>query len=832
LQRFDALELQLQLSAGTEQSAPLEALRAWLPDLQELSQASGEDRDAWLNLLGRAEIALGKFDPEADLAERIEHFERGYQAAVEFSDVSQDPARMEEPVWARVSAAQFLIGIRRNALAVEWLDDARKGFPGATGTMPYLWIALAEAQRQLGRYQAALDAVEGGRALLSADAHALHAELAGVSGQILIEIGILDQAAREIATERRERAVLVEQAPPGAPDLAGIAADLRWLNLLGIRQEYDDAAAQAEHLLADVQRFPPGSSWRALLELQHARARACIALYRRELGPAALELLDQCSSRPELPERELLSLELTAAWLRMNLGDFEQAASLLGSADVRLKAWEADAARDAQEREPLPERAQHDALAARLDLLRGAEPEVLEGHRVQLETAFEGLCHQWEGLNPRSGGVGFLHLRLRRIVLSELVRLYVQLEGREKGAARALQVVLRAQSLGTLERRLDAPVGTLDVVRRELVLPKEHGILLYLTGPDQSHVFAIDGTTLGYGEFAGDRALHGLTEDFKSAWAGLRAVPPGSASTGTQLALARELARKLLSEEVRDQVASWKSLTVVGSELLGGMIFEALELREGEALGLSHALDYLPSIPLGLALARRPKPEAPELDLILVAAPSLCPAAHARWTELVPLELSAQTRQSLASSFPASRTVVLRPEKSTWEELSGLRPARARILCFLGHAVADAQRERPVGLVFAPSERHDGLVWCEQVESVGSPELVVLMACGSGRSPLRFADAAAASHDGAFLANGARVVVSTSSDVLLDPAVVLTRHLLANLAQPGTSPAAALRDARRQLASEGESAAAWMNATVHVSGLGQSALIAPARGPR
>jgi hypothetical protein len=802
----------------------LQEFRAWLPDLRARAQEDGPGRDQWLYVLCGAETTLGQLDVAADYEVRLQHFERGYAAALEYCEVSEDPDRFEELLWACVSGAHFLIGAQRSALAVEWLKEARTLCPETSSTLPYLWLAMAEAQRQLGSYQDAFDAVESGRALLPEHAHALRAELAGMSGLLHLELGILDQAARELALGRRELAQRDPSTIP-TPDFVAVAADLCRINLLAMQQQYETAESEAKRLLDNEPRYAPGTSWRASLELQRARALACIAFYRRAGAKEALELLEQASKAPGLPELDLLLAELNGAWLRMNVGDLSKAGALLESADQRLLAREPDAEQSDSMHRPRPERAQLAALEARLALMRGDDVEALQLHCKRLEGSLKDLCTQWSSLNLRTGGIGFLGVRLRCSVLSELARVYVRLEGRERGAELALQAIVSAQALGTLERRLNAPAATLEEIREELLLPLDHGILLYLPGPDQSHVFAIDRDTLGYDEFSGDRALHEQLVDHAAKLASLRssALDRRSDALERERLRAQELAKELLPEGVRKQVLSWKALTVVGSELLDELQFEALPLRDGKPAGQSYALDYLPSVPLGLALARRPAPEATQRDLVLVAAPQAGGEARARWPELVPLDLSKESLGRLCGNFPEARTAVLTKRDATWTALSLLEPSNARILCFLGHAVNDSSRERPIGLVFAPGEEDDGLVWCEEVEVLPSPELIVLMACASGQAPLRSADAAAPSQDGAFFAAGARVVVSTRADVLLEPATLLTERLLGGLVVGGTSPAAALRDARRALAREDDGAAAWMNAVVRVSGLGQFA---------
>src|SRR5262249_12459498 len=194
-----------------------------------------------------------------------------------------------------------------------------------------------------------------------------------------------------------------------------------------------------------------------------------------------------------------------------------------------------------------------------------------------------------------------------------------------------------------------------------------------------------------------------------------------------------ELGRRLLPQDSR-LFASWKGVYVVGADMLGGTPLEALSWQ-GQELGRAKAVCYLPSIPVGLALARR-RAALPrgDLDQLLVAAPTL-PDDGTR-ASLAEISFDDATRRTLSAGY--ARTTVLTGKEATRSRLVEALARGPRVLDFLVHGGNDLYRELTGYLRLAPESGHpDGRLWCEDVLALDctSPELVLLGACGSACGP-------------------------------------------------------------------------------------------------
>jgi CHAT domain-containing protein len=149
----------------------------------------------------------------------------------------------------------------------------------------------------------------------------------------------------------------------------------------------------------------------------------------------------------------------------------------------------------------------------------------------------------------------------------------------------------------------------------------------------------------------------------------------------------------------------------------------------------------------------------------------------------------------------------------------------AAILHVVCHGVYDDSRERGALLALAPAPGDDGLVDCEEVEVMpGTARLVILSACGAARGPRRVGDDALTHLGGAFLEAGARAVVVSARPVELRATTRLMVAFHRALAR-GAPTAAALRDARRELASDADPLDAFHLAQFEVLGLGSAPVL-------
>ena len=431
-----------------------------------------------------------------------------------------------------------------------------------------------------------------------------------------------------------------------------------------------------------------------------------------------------------------------------------------------------------------------EALAA--GTFEASAPAVSELRRAQ-EQRLAALASRPE----RSGGFGYLTFQHRRLVSDAWLRL-AQATG---GAERALESELAEKALGSLARRLGCAPGSVAELRNELLAPGS-ALLAFLPGLDVVHVFALDGDGLAHAavpwRYELEPGPRELAELLSASPTGLTPELRGRRLQRLET-LARDLADRLFPPALAGRLAAARALHVSGAELLGPFPLECLPLGD-TALGLRLPLAHLPSLPLGLALAREaardgePRPFKTQL----VAAPAQAPGLQRRWPQLVPLELEPATLARLAGGGAP----LVGGEAGTRALFARLADQPPSFLNLLVHGVSDARRELPGGLVLAPDEESaDGILWNDALASHAfrSPPLVALTACYSARGPRRVGDDGLARLSGTFFERGARVLVQAGSELALEPSarlmVVFTQEV-----QRGRSPSEALWNARRELA--------------------------------
>ncbi|MCE9592664.1 MAG: CHAT domain-containing protein [Planctomycetes bacterium] len=466
------------------------------------------------------------------------------------------------------------------------------------------------------------------------------------------------------------------------------------------------------------------------------------------------------------------------------------------------------------------------AYAAQLARERHDPNEVLERHLVVLEASFRDFLAQWRATPMREGGVGFLYIEYRRKLLGELVSYLVTLHG-DAGKIDALERIFEAQTCGTLGRRLTLAAAKVDDVRKRLV-PSDGGILIFLPSGDVTHVFALDREHLDYDLVASAVELAAAVR------ARISLSPPADRSAAAAAKTRASLARagrvcidELLPAAVRARVAGWRSWLVVGAELLDGVPLEVLSLDGKRLLGLDVALEYLPSVPLGMALAARaPAPRRWTRSLAFVGAPRTTERSRATWRAATPFALSKAEVDGLLAPFGANalRCVDL---DATRAALLGLDLADTAILHVLCHGIHDSKRERPAGLLLAETTDGLGEVWSSDL-ALGPkvvPPLVILSACGAGRGSARLGEDALNHLGGALLERGANCVLLARQEIELRAILALTGELHRRLAA-GDPPAEALRAARVALAASDEFGDPFYFATLQAFGLGHARFFA------
>ena len=465
------------------------------------------------------------------------------------------------------------------------------------------------------------------------------------------------------------------------------------------------------------------------------------------------------------------------------------------------------------------------ALAARWARVSGQPAGTRAETQAALAAAYERVHAEWAALELRPGGIGFLKTERVRLVLCERIEGVLGPEPDARAREQALEILLRAEGISSLARRLRAGGASVAALRRELLGPEE-GLLVYLPSRLGTHAFALDRAGIVHARLASDETFAAPRRRLVEA---VQLAPGGLSEAERErrrndlVESARALSAALLPGELGARVEGWRGVTLV-ADLLGYLPFECLGLERGQALGLARALGYLPSCTVGLGLARRGRhAPAGKRSALVVAAPEHDPERPAPYRELASLPLGEAERERLLAAHAPDEVTLLAGPDASFEQLREHLDGAA-LLHLLVHGVHDPERERPAGLLLAPERgaggaSDHGLVWIERVETLESiPDVVLATACGAGRGPERSGDAGVSDLGGAFLLGGASVVVLPQADVPYAATLELSGFLHAALLE-GEGTAESLRRARVQLSSDPRYADPRDWALLHARGL-------------
>ena len=451
-----------------------------------------------------------------------------------------------------------------------------------------------------------------------------------------------------------------------------------------------------------------------------------------------------------------------------------------GDRDAEMSAIEASYAEPEGETQTMwrADRAAYRARRALADL-KTARSEV-EGCLEEIEAVFDELEQDWLNVERPPEGIGFLHWDEQRLVLGTWIKLLVAVHGKERGAEHALEALARAQSIGTLTRRVAESASVREVEsgqawrRFRESLPPESGVLIFLPSMDSSHVVAIDAEKATHVELgASRRELQKAARPVIS----FTTQPPGRMSEADGRQAAMVFAELLLPEEIRAQLGSWKRVVFIGAELLGDPALEGLPLG-GRSLGEQLATSYLPSLELGQLLSDRLRNTGFDPGEVVVLSAADMPGGP----ELEPAE-----RDRLARwSTPAGGTTpTLR--SGGWHDLGH------GLLVALAHGDYRASERRPAHLLMP-----DGPVGAEQLEAASMPPLVCLLSCGAARGTIQKGDDGVAHLGGAAIVGGASAVILARNKIETAASLALFDRFLSEL-RAGAEPDEALRRARQEL---------------------------------
>lgn len=440
---------------------------------------------------------------------------------------------------------------------------------------------------------------------------------------------------------------------------------------------------------------------------------------------------------------------------------------------------------------PLRLRSRITGFEFRADLVRGVERAALEKHVRSLEALVADSLLEWKSSSQVVGGVGFLSIGDRRELLEDWIDLLSE-TGRPEEALKAL---FEVEAIGNIAQSIGSSSTSLAEVQDLLV--GEGGVLLYFPAFFSTHLFAIDREGVTHLRLGNDFFLSSLVEELNFE------------SKNTQAELAR-LSAELLPEQIHSRIASWSHLYVIGTGGFHNPPFELLPFGSS-SLGREVAISYLPSLIVGVQLAKRARaaspPEAGSLSLF--AAPPTSPSVQERWPGLTNLDDLELEWNRLSSGFPIDSVQSFVGKKATRQALLELLNATAEIgsgsnvLNLFCHGVFDRDAlDFPAALAMGPSNGDDGLVWASDFAEQGvRADLVVLAVCGSARGPQRHGEDGVEHLGGVFLAAGANAVVQSRGDLevasTLKACELLNERLLS-----GLSLAEALRQVRNQLATD------------------------------
>ncbi len=647
----------------------------------------------------------------------------------------------------------------------------------------------------------------------------------------------LDAAEQSIASAAPDdaaasRARLTVAVSRGLLQLERGTPDLAW--------RHAEAARAAAIATGD-----PMDAWRAtFLELRLAYAtgqpaaavaalEAFVVRHGSTVSPERLVALRVRAAMTVLqgPPPDAASIERSVAWLReaASLPDATADERMLARLHLVLHALQTgaadEAARELAAAEALVTRSDDlderrlvlPSLRLRLVMDTSAPVDEVRRRAAELAAVWARVHSRWADEAPRDTGLGPLFLVNRQRALVELLRASLVVD-RANGPSTALGQWLDTESHGTMARVVGAPrPSTADV---QAALCNTGGVAVFVAGPEHGLVLTIaaDGVE-AFPIHAGSVEIERLGKDLLRAVA---AVRDAGAPHETLLAAARALRDALLPEALRVRIAKWRTLALVGADLVAGVPFELLPLDDGRLLGSTHELCYLPSLAIACWLrSARPASPAPRLRIDVVACPDAAPAVPTT-DAVTPLPWTAADTERLRRSAASGEVRAVTGRDAT---LAACDAAAGDLLEIVAHGVRDETRMDPQGILLG-----DGTIaWPADFERTTLPRFVVFAACRAGRGRLRRGDDGRHLLGGSALLAGARAVVAPWFDVDYEATKALLAAIHERLAN-GATLTAALRGARAALGGEhGERSLEPF--LFHLHGLGDLPLAASAADP-
>lgn len=638
----------------------------------------------------------------------------------------------------------------------------------------------------------------------------------GIQGEIDLQLGLPDRAAARFAREAEaaREAWQIQQA--SFPDEFSAS---RWDAL---RHRFHLALASSDFasvdpLLEKSRTDPFYTDWTPSLDVEFA----VIA------GAARYEL--ERRGRPVVDAAEA-TLEAAAANSAARSIDKEQALMLLAKLHIESGNWGrarelVDELRRLHPQWPTPRCGSNptaitvDAYDARVRYETAADDAARRAVLEDFERSFELFLRAWSEAPDRDAGIAFLRYGERALVLDELLRMCLAVDGPELGAKRALQWLGNAQLLGSLATHWKLARKPVEEWLAPLVVDGA-GVIFVQSGRQQSTLFVVDSAGIVTRPLASDWRINVKVGALRGAVA--RAVRSKGDGSAPPVEEARELADLVLPADLRARVASWSHAWALGVESLGTLAFELVPLADGRRLGDVLPISYVPSLPVAAELATRARVRGAEPEsatkAAVLAAPSVAPAVASKWKSSA-LSIDRAVFDTWSDAW-GGRFESWLGDAATSQALCGAGASGVDALQVIVHGIEDVSRESAAGLLLAGEH---GEFWTDALRGP-TPRLVMLAACQIDDRPVRIGDDGRAGWAGRLAIEGSDCVVLTPVDLELKRALAFFELVQRSLAR-GRAPAAALVDARRELAKSGARAQDYL---IYAWGAGVQPIVAAA----
>ncbi|MFH1998631.1 MAG: CHAT domain-containing protein [Planctomycetota bacterium] len=777
----------------------------------------------------------------------LDLLEKGRQAAARARLLIEEGSDKDRRVWQnwmRKSEAEFLNMYSTHLRDAQRFDEAMDLLDASEAlgcepvfSMTFLWRATVERMR--GNFEKSLeycqeakrfsDRIEPGE-----DLAGFNLDFAFERYRYFTDIGVPEQASWWLDKGQ-------EIARQCSQDNAREWAALHQVSFLNALDRFAEAIEFAERKLGEKWLSPAGADRlrfnHAVAEVELTRREDLSKKERQAYLSDARTTLEALLEKKSLTGRDDYLAALTLARMELDAGNSDAAARWLAHANEKQAV-----SRSGQSVTGGSARSYVlTSLEARLLLDTDAAPSLLREKLIDFRREYLALIDQLSSMPVRKGGVGFLYYDDRRRVVAELIRLHLEVAGRQAGAAPALEDLLPAQNLGSLAKAMGAkPVGLQEIQDR--LLEPDRGILSYLPAPDRSYLFLIEKNKVSVEELASEFDL----DRARSRFIQLLMDPKGDQDHLDRLNEAgTELAELLLPLTIRKPLASWKGITLVGLDLLGWIPFECLPLTPGTTIGQEKAISWLPSLGVGVQLMKgvaEPAAAGSSMgaEVLMLVAPENDGSQDQLDRLLTPILLSPDRMEALQTSVGPRKLEFLARKQATEERIMARSMEGIQVLCLYAHGALrkpEAQGqgqeilERPATLVLSPSEGFDGLVGSEEVEGIHSPPVVVLAACGAAAGMRRFGDDGINHLGGAFFLAGAHTVLLTRAKLDVDSTAALTARFMENLVQYGLAPDEALQEARSKVAASLEWRHPYFHSLLQVHGIGHRPVFQATKEP-